>query len=80
MVYDQHTPPFSILQPELLVKGQDLLEWAEVSSREYFQLRRAEEAEVRCFWSGLLRQLRLTFSLSWPAQRILSGANNNLLQ
>lgn len=29
------------------MQGQDLLEWAEVSSREYFQLRRAQEAEVR---------------------------------
>lgn len=34
----------------LLVQGQDLLEWAATSSREYCQLRHLQESEVG--WAG----------------------------
>lgn len=33
-------------QTGLLVQGQDLLEWAAMSSRGYFQLRQLQESEV----------------------------------
>lgn len=36
----------STLLTGLLVQGQDLLEWAAMSSREYFELRHLQESEV----------------------------------
>lgn len=46
----------------LLVQGEDLLEWAAQSSREYFQLRHLQESEVCvcmvCVWFFKLHQPR----------------------
>lgn len=52
----------------LLVQGQDLLEWAATSSREYFQLRHLQESEVGAGWVGELSTLDVLAYL--PSSRV----------